>query len=480
MVQRRKLYFGLALTALLVVGFLATSLISYFVAHDSLAERIAEESLPLTSDNIYSEIQRDLLQPILISSVMSHDTFVRDWTLAGEQDPGRIIDYLKEIQAKYGTITAFFVSDRTRRYYHPSGILKTVDPSDPADAWYFRVRDLNDPYEVNLDADTADPGRLSIFINYRVHDYAGRYIGATGVGLSVNAVTDLIETYQRRYGRQIYFIDREGNVALHGAAFQGAMRIQERPGLGRYATHVLANPSSVFSYTGPDGGTVYVNSRLVPEFDWYLLVEQTDSPGHTRIQNTLIVNLLVALGITLLVLLIAHFTVRGYQRRLEEMATTDKLTGATNRQVFDMIFDYAVRAAGRRNNEPISAVAIDIDHFKQVNDTYGHQGGDVVLRELAAVIRGHIRDTDTLCRWGGEEFLLLLSDCELEAARRRAEVIREAVAAHPIRFGRDDIRVTISLGVAQYRVNEELSSLVHRADMAMYQAKRLGRDRVQH
>lgn len=477
-VQNKKLYFGIALTALLVAGFLATSLISYFVAHDSLAQRIAEESLPLTSDNIYSEIQRDLLRPILISSVMANDTFVRNWAIGGEERPERIIQYLREIQAKYGTITAFFISERTRRYYHPDGILKTVTRDDPGDAWYFRVREMNRPYEINVDKDTADRSRLSIFVNYRVHDYDENYIGVTGVGLSVDAVTQLIEQYQRRYGRRIYFIDREGDVTLHGSDFRGATHIRQRPGLGNYATRILANPSTSLSYTDADGETVYLNSRLVPEFGWHLIVEQERHPAEARIRKTLVINLLLALGVTMLVLLVAHLTIRGYQRRLEEMATTDKLTGAANRQVFDMIFEHVVKSAGRRNNEPISVLAIDMDHFKQVNDTYGHQGGDTVLREVATVIREHIRDTDTLCRWGGEEFLVLLGDCGLESAKRRAEIIREAIAGHPIRFGRDDIFVTVSMGVAQHRANEDLNSLIHRADMAMYEAKRRGRDQV--
>lgn len=476
--HRKKLYFGFTLTLLLMAGFLATSLISYFVAHDSLAERIAEETLPLTSDNIYSEIQRDLLRPILISSVMAQDTFLRDWALRGENEPDRVVEYLSEIQQRYDTITAFFVSENSRRYYHPTGVIKTVARNDPGDAWYFRVRGMSTPYEINVDVDTADRSRLSIFINYKVYDYAGDYLGATGVGLSVEAVTDLIQTYQRRYGRRIYFVDRQGDVTLHGQGFDGASRLHERDGLGDLATQILTNPSSSLHYRSENGETVYVNSRLVPEFDWYLLVEQTESRAESRIENTLWFNLLIALGITLLVLSIAHFTLRGYQRRLEEMATTDKLTGTTNRQVFDMIFDHELKVSRRRGDAPLSLISIDIDHFKAINDTYGHQGGDAVLREVAAVIREHVRETDTLCRWGGEEFLLLLGDCGLDGARRRAESIRAAIAEHTVRFGRDSIRVTASLGVAQHRYQESLDSLIHRTDMAMYEAKRQGRDRV--
>lgn len=107
-IKKRKLIFVSALTALMVLGFLATSLTSYFVARDSISRNISEQMLPLTSDNIYSEIQRDLLRPILISSVMATDTFVRDWALSGEDDNTQIIAYLTEIQQEYNTITAFF------------------------------------------------------------------------------------------------------------------------------------------------------------------------------------------------------------------------------------------------------------------------------------------------------------------------------------------------------------------------------------
>src|SRR5690606_26695377 len=141
---RRKLYFVIALVALLVSGFLGTSVLSYLVASDSLARQISEQTLPLTSDNVYSEIQRDLLRPVLTSSLMANDTFLRDWVMEGEPDPLRMQSYLETIQDRYGTITAFFVSESSRHYYHHSGILKQVHEDDPADAWYFRSRALRD------------------------------------------------------------------------------------------------------------------------------------------------------------------------------------------------------------------------------------------------------------------------------------------------------------------------------------------------
>ncbi|MDZ7748408.1 MAG: sensor domain-containing diguanylate cyclase [Halofilum sp. (in: g-proteobacteria)] len=451
----RKLYFAGALTALLVLGFIATSIIGYYVARDSLHDRIADETLPLTSDNIYSEIEQDLLRSVLISSLMAHDTFVRDWTLGGEDDPQKIIRYLQQIQQKYGTTTAFYVSESTRRYYHPEGVLETVEPDDPTDEWYFRVRDLDEPYEINVDQDTADPDRLTIFVNHRVEGYDGDYLGATGVGLSVDAVAKLIESYQQRYGRQIYFIDRDGNVQLRGESYEGADNVRERAGMAQVATKILANPSTAASYTGPNGNTVHVNSRLIPEFDWYLVVEQSGSATETRILNTLMLNIGIALVIAVLVLATAWFTIHGYQARLEQMATTDELTGSANRQVFELLFNQAVRSA-RRSGSRVSLVALDIDGFKAVNDAHGHAAGDAVIRTLIATARRNIRDTDTTCRWGGDEFLLLLSDCGSEDAARIAENIRREIGEHPVEHGGAEIEVSVSLGTAEHRAGEDL------------------------
>ncbi|MBC52486.1 MAG: diguanylate cyclase [Gammaproteobacteria bacterium] len=474
---KRKLLFVSALTALMVIGFMATSLTSYFVARDSLSRNITEQMLPLTSDNIYSEIQRDLLRPILISSVMATDTFVRDWALTGEEDPNRIIAYLNEIQQEYDTITAFYVSEQSRQYYHPTGVLKTVSEQDPADDWYFRVRSMRDPYEVNVDTDTADRSRVSIFINYRVSDYNGQYMGATGVGLSVEAVTELIDIYQQRYDRTIYFVDRQGNVTLTGRGDDRSARLQDRAALGAIATQILSTPSAALEYVDRQGHKVFLNSRLVPEFDWYLIVEQDATVSEQRLDNTLLLNLSLSAAIMVLVLIIAHFTLRSYQRRLEEMATRDRLTGIANRHLFDMIFEHLSRST-QRYPRPVALVSIDIDHFKRINDSHGHHAGDLVLQAVSRAILQHTRQSDTLCRWGGEEFILLLDNCPLDEAVNRADIIRQAIKEQSVAFGRNQIRVTLSMGVTEWVPGEELEPLLARADAALYQAKEGGRDQV--
>jgi diguanylate cyclase (GGDEF)-like protein len=461
---------------LLAVGFLTTSFVSFYVARESLEEQISETTLPLTSDNIYSEIQRDLLQPIFISSLMAQDTFVRDWAISGEEDPDQVIKYLSAIQSRYDTITAYYISDQTRNYYHPTGIIKQVKEEDPADSWYFKARDAKKDYEINIDQDTVDRTRMSIFVNYQVRDYDGNVIGITGVGLSVNSVTNLIETYQKRYGRTIYFVDTEGHITLRGSGFGNAHSLHERPGMRNHATQVLTSPSASISYE-EDGHTFFVNSRLVPEFGWLLIVEQSDYSSDVRLHNTLIINILISLAITAIVGLVAYLTVRNYQKRLEELASRDKLTGSFNRQVFDMIFDQAARNA-KRQKTPLSVMCFDLDGFKEINDSYGHPGGDAVLREALTLIRENVRETDLICRWGGDEFVVVFPETGRTEAMGKARELADKIRDVPVRFGRDHIPVTISAGVTQYRDGEDLDTLMARVDNALYTAKASGRDHI--
>lgn len=329
----RKTRFILIISLLLILGFLSTSLISYYVANNSLNKYIRTNTLPLTSDNIYSEIQRDVLPTTVISSLMAQDTFVRDWILAGEKDQELIIRYLKNIQDRYKTATAFFISDETLNYYHSSGLLKQLKRDDPQDSWYFKISSLKEDFEINVDTDTANLNRTSFFVNHKVTDYQGKYIGTIGVGLSTDSVVDMIEFYQRRYDRQVYFIEPDGKIALSGNHYQVSENIDQIQGLSEISKQVLTKKSG--SYTYPrDGQKVFLETRFVPELSWYLFVEQVGKP-EPHIQKTLWLNLLLSSLITGIVLLLAYFTISKYQQHLVDMATKDKLTGIDNRHSFD-------------------------------------------------------------------------------------------------------------------------------------------------
>lgn len=407
-------------TLMLLTAFLIISWTSYEVAQQSLEDEIKENILPLTSDNVYSEIQQDLLKPIFISSLMAHDTFVRDWVLNNEADPQAMIRYLNEIDNRFNTIFSFFISEKTRRYYDPQRILKTLSEDAEEDQWYVQFKHLPDekPYTIAVGYDPEHRNQMDIFINHKVMDYQGNFIGVTGVGISVEKVRRLIEKYEQRYDRTIYFIDKSGNVVLHGRGFNRPADIRQQPGLQHQAMALLTVPGGSYQYK--DNGTVFLNTRLLPEFNWYLMVEQREHPSERRLWITLIKNLGISATVSMLFLLLLWVTIGGYQRRLEKMATTDKLTDIMNRQAFDYFFK-RLRALRLTQRKPISILLLDIDNFKHINDVYGHGVGDIVLQNLAQLIQQNLRHTDQACRWGGEEFVVLLDDCGLENAAQRAD-----------------------------------------------------------
>lgn len=466
------------ISLLLIVGFILTSLISYFVSREELRSQITLNQLPLTSDNIYSEIQRDLLSPIFISSLMATDTFLRDWVIHGEKEASQISRYLKEIKQRYNTFTSFLVSDQTRIYYHADGILKKVSPQEARDVWYFRVREMTPDYEINVDPDMANKDTMTIFINYRVYDYNKNFIGVTGVGLTVSAVKQLIETYQERYGRTIYFIDKNGKVQLHGANFsRTATSIRQMDGLSTIADEILANKKNMYIFKN-SGKTTHLNTRYIPEFEWYLLVEQTEEKAIRQIIQALMINLMICAIITFVVVLLTKITITAYQNKLEKMASEDKLTGAYNRHAFDIIYDQTLKEA-RRKQMTFSVILFDIDDFKHVNDMFGHLAGDVVLKNIVTLTLANIRESDMLCRWGGEEFLILLKECDLINALSMAEKVRQCIKDAPTIYKGEEIPATVSIGVAQYHPTDDEDSLLSRVDNSLFIAKANGKDRVE-
>jgi diguanylate cyclase len=163
--------------------------------------------------------------------------------------------------------------------------------------------------------------------------------------------------------------------------------------------------------------------------------------------------------------------------RYQELATTDALTGLANRrhllEVGERLFKIAARA-----ERPLAAVMIDVDHFKRINDDYGHSAGDAVLREVAERCRRLLRTSDLVGRYGGDELVVLLPETAADGAAGVASRIRDAVTGAPVQAGTAALALTLSLGVADSTGCRGLDALLHHADMALYEAKRRGRDQA--
>lgn len=174
----------------------------------------------------------------------------------------------------------------------------------------------------------------------------------------------------------------------------------------------------------------------------------------------------------------AEREVQVLQDRLRDESTRDALTGLYNRRYLEETLGRELILA-ERHGHPVSVIMSDIDYFKAVNDTYGHLGGDEVLRVFGTLMRRHARASDIYCRYGGEEFLLVLPQMTLDDAVDRAEQLRSAIAAAPVPYGSALIAVTASFGVATFPGDgRTIDALIGAADSALYAAKAAGRNRV--
>ncbi|MFC3225918.1 diguanylate cyclase [Marinibaculum pumilum] len=166
-------------------------------------------------------------------------------------------------------------------------------------------------------------------------------------------------------------------------------------------------------------------------------------------------------------------------RELERLASLDPLTGLRNRRAFLELAEHEI-ARARRDGTNLSVLMIDIDHFKRVNDTYGHAAGDEVIRNIAQLIRSLSREADIVARFGGEEFVILLPNCRYADARAFGERLRAQVADNATRHGDASITVTVSVGCVEFKPQStDLDTAIDSADHALYVAKRLGRNRVE-
>ncbi|HEV7913704.1 MAG TPA: GGDEF domain-containing protein, partial [Albitalea sp.] len=177
--------------------------------------------------------------------------------------------------------------------------------------------------------------------------------------------------------------------------------------------------------------------------------------------------------LTLVALVVSRFVAE-----LREASRYDPLTGLLNRRAFDEALDAEVQRS-RRRSEPFSVLMLDADHFKDINDRDGHAAGDRALQHLGTLLAAHMRDIDRVCRYGGEEFVVLLPGTTRADAQATAERLREKVEALPPRWQERALRLTVSIGVSQWQgADDDVAALLARADAALYRAKEAGRNRV--
>ena len=460
------------ITILLLLGFFITSFFSYKIAVDLTKDELKYKSLPLSSDNIYSEIQRDLLKPNLISSLMAQDTFMINWILNGEKDVDKISTYLSAIKEKYNTSSSFLVSDKTRNYYYPKGILKKIDPKEQRDNWFYRVKNIVDVYESNIDIDLAQNDEMTIFTNYRVEDKKGNFLAAVGVGLKTSHVNELLNIYKKKYNHDIYFLNKKNEILI---ASKNINTIEKKDIklINKIINNFNQDDTKTHEYT-KDDGTYIVNIRFIDELNLYLCVEAKEDLLTRELENTFYLNIVMFTIIIIIIMLLIIYYINNNHNILNKSANTDKLTSLNNRNNFDKAF---------KNNfistkKDLTLLLFDIDNFKKINDEFGHLIGDKVLIRVSQLYKNTFREHDLISRWGGDEFIALLPNVNNKSAYKLADRLRIKIEKDEVLAELLKRPITISMGIATKSNEKNTEELFVKVDKNLYQAKQEGRNKI--
>ena len=331
-----------------------------------------------------------------------------------------------------------------------------------------------------LDADqTTHGGRVIAFTRTFVSP-SGEFLGAVSTALDLGFVRDWFGQYSSRHNESITLMGEQGQVLVHISYGQSTQDVS-----AAFDEMMLREPkgsaglpfSGSRSYISRDA--VYAMSRI-EALPMYVLVsyEQDSQLANWRehsVQTGIFVFFLFVLSMASVN---SYLRVLQQREALAQLATTDALTGAYNRRYLMEVGNYEVRRASRYGR-PLSMLLIDADHFKDINDRWGHGAGDLVLKALSRTIEQNLRQTDVSARIGGEEFVVLLPETPLESAQTLADRLRVAIEMISVQVAANATAgLTVSVGVAMLRHDETLDQLMSRADRCLYDAKGMGRNQV--
>lgn len=463
---------------LLIILSFTISTINYFVSLNNAQKQLRTQSLPLSLNNIYSDIQKHIIEPYLVSSMMANDTFVQDWLSHDEQNSQKIQKYLEVIKNKYNMFNAFLVSDKTKNYYTQNGFIETISEEKADNKWYFTFKNIQNKHEINLDFNASLSNSMMMFINYKIINNKYEFLGATGVALKISYINDMLKHFRVNHNFTVTFFNEKGEIVLAEKEILKQKSLNEIKELRAYKDLILSKETHLVEYK-KDGVIHMLNSKYIPELELYLTVDANLKDFTEDVKSMFYFNIFISLAITIIISLIVYFVIKSYSGRLEYLSHYDSLTEISNRRDFEEKLKKQLLLLKRdKQQRELSVIFMDVDNFKDINDSKGHAMGDRVLKRVAQIFKNTLRETDLIARWGGEEFIISLLDSSLEDSVEVAEKLRYILESDLELKELLGSNITGSFGVTMYKQTDSMEQLISRADEAMYISKNNGKNQV--
>ena len=476
MERRFKLSVNILICLIILAGFAAMAFTSYNTYSKIIDDDVVNIS-KLTSANIYSDIRNELTKPIFVALTMANDSFLKDWLRHEQADntaehQEKLRRYLLGIKEKYNYDSVFLVSGNSNNYYHFNGLNKVVSEKNAHDVWYYTFVKSRLVYDLDVDTDEANQGHLSVFVNCRMTDEDGSFMGVTGVGLEMDQVQNLLRTFEQEYNLKALLFGEDGAVQIDtNSGGISTENVFNSDILGENRQKILKNHDSlqVFQFKEQSFHGYYI-VRYIEELNWYLLVKKDTSVLARSMYSQTARDTLIYVAVIMCVLIITNSIIRKNDKLKLSLMRTDLLTGLPNRRGFNEALAKAV--GSMPGSGPLYVFVFDIDNFKTVNDDRGHLTGDSVLHAIGRLASNVFDEKGFVCRWGGDEFAGYFSGGRQEVTQA-LDLFFGAVRNDPsIKL----YSTTVSLGITRACGIDTPQTLIYRADQALYKAKGSGKN----
>lgn len=420
---------------------------------------------------VFDLVTTELIKPFYVAETVTRASSLKLRMNESKLDEEEVFKTLALLEEEFN-LTFFVASEKQRKQYNSNGSSFVLDEEKVE--WYFRAKEK--PSETFGTLGNRED--IHIYFDLKVHSPEGEFLGFIGAGKPLDTFMTSFDNFKRQFGYDFVIVDDNNDVVLSSDKSQLAdgVRILNLAQLDWYQA-LLGNGMVTDSLNNQvielKAGKFLITEIHLKALNWRMYIL---NPLHLRqsdSRNTYL-NQLFIIAISLFVMaLLTKLLINYFQTEYVKKHQKDPLTGLPNRANLVWRFN---KMRGKETG--ISAVIVDIDHFKQINDTFGHLTGDEVLCKVADILQQQVRDKDSVGRWGGEEFVMLLATKNKKVAVDIAQRARSAIADQIKLPNPEASSVTASFGVASKKSVSSLNDIVSLADDALYEAKRSGRNKV--
>lgn len=443
------------------------------LVHFSVSKIVAEQSRAQQQSlsPALSLIVDQLMQPLHISQTLGKAKELRDLMSADQIDEEAVFKMLERLESEFD-LTFFVASENNRIQYNSDGT--KLELLEGEVSWYFKYKDAPQ----NAVADIGKWEDAHFFIDLKIFDEEQKFLGFFGIGKSLLSFISVFEKYKQEYSYDFIFVDQENKITLSSnpellARDSTFRRLDDLEWYTRIEPSLDSTKSLNNVLVSIEGQDYLIAEVGIEPFGWTMYILTPLQARQAELSRTFIFSVVSLLVVIFALFILIYNLLYYFKKDMQQNIQTDPLTKLPNRNKIELRY-----AEMQDMKQSVSLLLIDIDHFKAVNDTHGHNAGDNVLRQVANMLQNELREDDIIGRWGGEEFVILLPETSPEQAFDVAQKLRQRLANMTASTGTLSLKITASFGVSHTDINRPLVDILASADDALYQAKRDGRNLV--